>query len=156
MPDSPDGQAASCWPIEGPDRQSTRCPANSPAGQQGNTGASQPATSRPAGWSASHAAAQEATSRRPARQPSRATTAGSHGAILNNSITKTTRSQENPGRKKMSEQPSHQAGRPVGQPAAPSQLALGQPASQMTLSRVTGQSGSQLTGRPLAAVGPAS
>ena len=57
---------------------------------------------------------------------------------------------------KISEQPGHRAVRPGGQPAAPSQLALDQPASRMTVSRLTVHAGSQPTGWPLAAMRPAS
>ena len=96
----PDRQAASRKPVNGPDRGLAGWPANSPAGQRGNIGASQPAASQPAGWSASQAASQVASSRRPARQPSSATMAANHGAILDDSITKTARSRENPGKKK--------------------------------------------------------
>ena len=57
---------------------------------------------------------------------------------------------------KFGKQPGHRAGRPAGQPAAPSQLALGQPASRMTVSWLTVQAGSQPTGWLLAAISPAS
>ena len=57
---------------------------------------------------------------------------------------------------KFGKQPGHRAGRPAGQPAATSQLALGQPASRMTVSRLTVQAGSQPTGWLLAAIRPAS
>ena len=73
---SPGGRAASSQPVNGPDRRLAHWPANSPAGQRGNTGASQRAASRPVGWSASQAASQVAASLGADRQPSGAITGG--------------------------------------------------------------------------------
>ena len=152
--------------------QTGRQPAASPSiGQTASWRAGQ-STVQPGSEAILGPASQQPTARRaglPARRPARRLPAGgqpgSHPEPQPQPATEpfwTTVSQKqpDPGKtpegKKFGEQPGHRADRPGGQPAAPSQLALGQPASRMTVSWLTVQAGSQPTGWPLAAIRPAS
>ena len=156
MDASPAGQAASRRP-----RKWARLPVGPLAGQPtvhpSNQAILEPAASSPAGWSASQAGSQPATSRRADRQPSRATTASSHGAIFDDSITQNARFRENPGRNKNWVNSQTPEGTKIGGAASsPSQLALGQPGRQLTASLVTIKASGQPTGWPPAAIRPAS